>query len=250
MQALDVQPFCLPERLPILFRQGDVPLSPAAVKKTLLACGLGLDSKKFVLQEIRLFAAARFLRWVEGFEYDEISALIHEGNHSYDGAEGQSIDAVAQWYRSEVDSRKSKIEMATLFSISLKTVTRTVWVCDLPSRRQLYGDADCRAFAMARFAIEQLKLTYFQARAYFIGDCDLDWLVQQFDDSYLTKQQLANLYGLSLLTVRATLKACGLPTDKRAYSSADVAIFERARYLLEEGGLQYTDVQTSINIYY
>ena len=247
MRELDVRPFCLPGRLPIVFRQGDVPLSPAAVKKTLLACGFGLNSKKYSLQDIQLFASARFLRCVEGYEYDEIAALIRQGDRSFEGTDFDSIEAVGDWYRSEIRSRKSKVELATEFSISLKTVARTLWVCDLPTRRQLYGDADCRAFALARSTIDNLKFTYFQARAYFVGAKDLDSIVPNLENSSWTKQDLVKQFSLSLLTVRATLKACGLPTDKRAYSPADVAIFSRARDLIEKQGLQYTEVNLSID---
>lgn len=246
MQLLNYQPVCSASQIPILFRQGEVYLSPAAVKKTLLACRLDDQSGGFSLQDIRLFASARFLRCVEGFDYDEISDLIQQGDYSLEGLEFDSIDDVGEWYRSEIESRKSKVELANIFSISLNTVARTLWVCNIPTRRQLYGDTDFWAFSIARSMIENLDFTYFQTRAYFVGGKDLDSIVKNLEDVYWTKQDLMAKYSLSLLTVRATLKACGLPTDKRAYSVSDVAIFRKARDLIEKEGLRYNDVENGL----
>ena len=64
-----------------------------------------------------------------------------------------------------------------------------------------------------------------------------------------TKKDLANQFGISLNTVRETLKACGLDTSKSEYTEEEISNrFEVARTMLTEEQKNYAEVATHFGV--
>ena len=64
-----------------------------------------------------------------------------------------------------------------------------------------------------------------------------------------TKKDLANQFGISLNTVRETLKACGLDTSKAEYTEEEVSnSFAVARTMLKEEQKSYSEVAETFGV--
>ncbi|MEM9568013.1 MAG: hypothetical protein AAF974_06860 [Cyanobacteria bacterium P01_E01_bin.34] len=208
-------------------------ISLPTVRETLSALSIPTRQTHLSEREAKYFALARWMKSIEGLNYDEIARAFQlepELDNSV------SIADMALRLSEEQSSGMTKPELSQRYKLSLKTIKTTLEAMGLSSRKQRYSGQELEQFQKARQLKDRWKLSYSQlseqlrtqAGQFLLGET-------------LSKQELAKQYGIQLLAVRKTLQAAGLSTSKRRYSELESKRFRLARQLLEQGW-QYSQV--------
>ncbi|MGK7905768.1 MAG: hypothetical protein AB4040_00860 [Synechococcus sp.] len=204
-------------------------ISLPTVRETLKTLTISTRQVSISEDDVKRFAALRWMIAYEGLRYSEIQQSLQNGLN-VDSALG--VEDIAKAIAAETSSWLTKKQLAEKFGISLHVVGATFRACGTSTTKQLYDPQDCKKFEEARQLKEQCQWNYLQIAQYFRGK------LHQADEDLIdrvSKQQLANQFGIQLLAVRKTLQACGLSTTQRTYSPREVQRFAQARHYLEQG---------------
>ena len=198
-------------------------ISLLTVRQTLSAIALPTKPRSISEEQARQFALARWLLEIEGHKLSEVRKMFESGLEL-------GSDLTVAGIAAEIARAKQGLSMSDVareFGLSLSTVRHMLEKLGLSSRR--YFDSE----AVARFAEARgLKASKLDNK----GETRLSWQeTKERNDSEMSKQQLCQQYGLSLLTVRQTIKSAGLSTSQQRYSPQEAQRFAQARRYLEQG---------------
>ena len=192
-------------------------ISLPTVRQTLVAIGVPTKPTQISVEQAKQFSFARWLLEVEGKGLDEIRQIF-KSEVQLDNA--FSVKDIAK----EISRAKTGLTVSGLaseFGLSESTVRRTLKSMGTENHRYL-GPED-----VARFA---------QTRSNSLNESSVSSYSETTrKDRSASKKQLAQQFGLSLLTVRRTLEAAGISTAKQRYPELEVQRFRLARRLIEQG---------------
>ncbi|MEM9569157.1 MAG: hypothetical protein AAF974_12715 [Cyanobacteria bacterium P01_E01_bin.34] len=197
-------------------------ISLPTVRQTLVAIGVPTKPTRISVEQAKYFSFARWLLEVEGKGMDEI-CQIFKSEVQLDNA--FSVKDIAK----EISRAKTGLTvlgLASEFGLSESTVRRTLESIGLEKHR-FFGPEDVARFAQARHTSSNKSL----------ADSNSETTDRKSRNrgSSRSKKQLAQQFGLSLLTVRRTLEAAGISTAKQRYSELEVQRFQLARKLIGQG---------------
>ncbi|MEM9400551.1 MAG: hypothetical protein AAF984_10105, partial [Verrucomicrobiota bacterium] len=192
------------------------------VRQTLVAIGVPTKPTQISVEQAKCFSFARWLLEVEGKGLDEIRQIF-KSEVQLDNA--FSVKDIAR----EIARAKTGLTVSGLaseFGLSESTVRRTLESVGIEKHR-FFEPEDVARFALARQTSPDKS----------VADSNSETTDRKSRnrETSASKKQLAQQFGLSLLTVRKTLEAAGASTAKQRYSELEVQRFQLARKMIEQG---------------
>ncbi len=197
-------------------------ISLPTVRQTLVAIGVPTKPTRISVEQAKCFSFARWLLEIEGKGLEEIRHIFRS-EVQLDNA--FSVKGIAR----EIARAKTGLtvsDLASEFGLSESTVRRTLKSMGTENHRYL-GPEDLARFAQTRPNSSNEPSVGSHSETTVKKGCNRE--------SSASKKQLAQQFGLSLLTVRRTLEAAGISTAKQRYPELEVQRFRLARRLIEQG---------------
>ena len=210
-------------------------ISLPTVRQTLVAIGVSTKPTQISVEQAKQFSFARWLLQVEGKGLDEIGQIF-KSEVQLDNA--FTVQDIAK----EISRAKTGLTVSGLaseFGLSESTVRRTLKGMGTEKHR-FFEPEDVARFALARQNSSNGSSADSNLETTGRESCNREFSV--------SKKQLAQQFGLSLLTVRRTLEAAGISTAKQRYSELEVQRFRLARKLIEQGR-KYRQVAEQLQAY-
>lgn len=136
-----------------LSREHDISLD--TVSATLWAIGIPTKRRLYSSQDWMNFANARTLLECCHLTYFQLKKYF-DGTHCLEEKMENCLDV-----------RYTKLELADVFQLSVRTVTRTLQACGLSTQQQSYSSLEFLCFKQARQSIELEGMSYAQVAQYF-----------------------------------------------------------------------------------
>ena len=136
-----------------LSREHDISLD--TVSETLWAIGTPTKRRLYSSQDWISFAHARALLEECHFTYFQLKNYF-DGSH-----------CLKEMMETCLDTRYTKLELAEVFQLSVRTVTRTLKACGLSTHKQSYSSLEFLCFKRARQSIELEGKSYAQVAQFF-----------------------------------------------------------------------------------
>ncbi|MEO0804549.1 MAG: hypothetical protein AAFY57_20125, partial [Cyanobacteria bacterium J06642_2] len=132
-------------------------ISLPTVRETLSALSIPTRQTHLSEQEAKHFALARWMKSIEGLNYDEI-ARAFQLEPDIDSSISPADMALRM--SEEQSSGMTKLELAQLYELNLKTVKATLEAIGISSKKHRYSRQELEQFEQVRQLKERWKLSY------------------------------------------------------------------------------------------
>ena len=186
-------------------------VSLLSVRKTLEACGIGSELRRYDLEQERRFATARYWIQVAGQTYEAVSRRFENGDPLLEGDSPQ--DWVAALERPS-KTRLTKQQLREKLDIGVYPLRVCIWAAGLESRQTTYDVEEVKRIESALRGIRDWGMSFVDV-AVLLGKEEGE--IPRVKAGCLTKQELQERFGIGLSAVRSTLVMGDLPTKQRLY---------------------------------